>query len=140
VATARHADRVVGAATGIPLAAAGPELVAPVRGAGYRVEGLYYVGELLFYQEFRSRGLGVELLQRVAEQVRGFDGYRYLCCATVQRPADHPARPEGYLPIEGFLGRTGFKALGDLVTDFRWRELDGVERNHPMKYWIKDID
>lgn len=140
VATVSDAGRVVGAATGIPLAAEGPELVDPVSGAGHRVDEIYYVGELLFYQEYRSRGLGLTLLQRVEDEVRSLRKYRYLACATVQRPADHPDRPAQYLPIERFLGKTGFTTMGDLVTGFTWRDIDGTECYHPMKYWIKNID
>lgn len=140
VATVRDAGRVIGAATGIPLAAEGAELVDPVRTTGCRGEEIYYVGELLFYREYRNRGLGLTLLQRVEDAVRRFGNYRYLACATVQRPEDHPARPADYLPIERFLKRTGFAALGDLMTGFTWQELDGEKRYHPMKYWIKQLD
>ncbi|GFO66474.1 GNAT family acetyltransferase [Geomonas limicola] len=140
VATVRDAGRVIGAATGIPLAAEGAELKDPVRTTSYRVEEIYYLGELLFYQEYRNRGLGLTLLQQVEDAVRTFGDYRYLACATVQRPVDHLARPNDFVPIERFLSRTGFTALGDLVTGFTWQELDGEKRYHPMKYWIKELD
>lgn len=139
VVTVSEAGKVVGAATGIPLAAEGAALVEPVAGSSYPVAQLYYVGELLFYQEYRNRGLGLRLLAEVERQVRSMGGYRYLACATIVRPENQPARPAGYLPIERFLARTGFKRLDDLQTSFTWRELDGASCEHPMKYWIKEL-
>jgi GNAT superfamily N-acetyltransferase len=130
---------VVGAATGIPLGLESKELTDPFAGSAYPVEEIYYVGELLFYPAYRSRGLGVRLLAKVEEQVRAMSKYRYLMCATVVRPEDHPARPAGYLPIERFLARTGFHLLPGILTSFTWCETDGVRREHPMKFWIKEL-
>jgi GNAT superfamily N-acetyltransferase len=130
----------VGAATGIPLAQEIKELTDPFAGTAYRIEEIYYVGELLFYPAYRNRGLGVTLLAKVEGMVRALGKYRYLACATVVRPEGHPARPAGYLPIERFLARTGFRLLPGILTSFTWCETDGVSREHPMKFWVKELD
>lgn len=139
VITVTDSDAVVGAATGIPLCHELQELTDPFAGTPYAVEEIYYVGELLFYPAFRNRGLGLRLLALVEEQVRSLKSYRYLACATVVRPDDHPLRPVGYVPIDRFLGRTGFRILSGVVTSFTWTETDGVSRDHPMQFWIKDL-
>jgi len=63
-----------------------------------------------------------------------------LTCATVERPADHPLRPRDYIPITRFLARTGFVRLSGVTTSFMWLETDGVKRDHPMQFWIKNLD
>lgn len=137
--TVSDTGNVAGAATGIPLTHEGQQLTAPFATAHYQLEQLYYVGELLLYPRYRNHGLGHHLLNLVEEQVRAFEQYRSLVCATVVRPDDHPLRPADFLPIDRFLARTGFSMLAGLNTAIHWRELDGIERAHPMQFWIKEL-
>lgn len=131
-------ENVVGAATGIPL---GREegLHAPFANSHHPVNETYYVGELLFYPAYRNQGLGVDLLAMMENYVRFLGRYRYLACATVVRPDDHPQRPQEYVQIERFLARTGFVALPGITTSFAWREIDGSSSEHPMQFWVKSL-
>jgi hypothetical protein len=80
------------------------------------------------------------LLARLEEQVRSLGRFRTLTCATVERPDDHPLRPQGYIPIGRFLARTGFARLPGVTTTFTWRESDGVRREHAMQFWRKGLE
>lgn len=133
------AEKVVGAATGIPLRHENRELIDPFVGTAYPVDEIFYVGELLFYPEYRNRGMGMQLVQMLEEKVRSYSTYRYLTCATVVRPEDHPLRPADYIPIDRFLAHTGFNLLPGITTSFTWLETDGVRRSHPMNFWIKEL-
>ena len=82
-------EKVVGAATGMPLRHEVTKLVEPFCGTSYPVEDVYYVGELLFYPEHRNHGMGMQVVRMVEEQVRSFSIYQYLTCVTVSRPVDH---------------------------------------------------
>lgn len=133
------AEKVVGAATGIPLRHENRELIDPFVGTAYPVDEIFYVGELLFYPEYRNRGMGMQLVQMLEEKVRSYSTYRYLTCATVVRPEDHPLRPADYIPIGRFLAHTGFNLLPGITMSFTWLETDGVRRSHPMNFWIKEL-
>jgi len=139
VLTATNGGRVVGAATGIPLMHEQQELREPFAAFPYPLGSIYYVGELLLYPEYRNRGLGMQLLSNLENQIRSLGSFRYLTCATVVRLDDHPHRPANYLPIERFLKRTGFTSLPEVTTTFAWRETDGVSREHLMQFWIKAL-
>ena len=132
-------EKVAGAATGMPLCHETTELVEPFSGTSYPVDEIFYVGELLFYPEHRNRGMGMQLVRMVEEQIRSYSTYRYLTCATVVRPDDHPMRPTDYIPIDRFLAHTGFSLLPGITTSFTWLETDGVRRCHPMNFWIKEM-
>lgn len=136
---ARDGGNVVGAATGIPLAREGEQMVAPFSDTVYPVEELYYVGELLLYPAYRNRGMGAELLASLEQQVRTMGIYRWLTCATVERPVDHPLRTPDYVPITRFLARTGFVILPGVTTSFAWEETDGARREHTMQFWLKEL-
>lgn len=116
------------------------QLVEPFSGTSYPVEEVYYVGELLFSPEYRNHGMGMQLVRLVEQQIRCYSTYRYLTCATVVRPDDHPLRPADYIPIDRFLAHTGFNHLPGITTSFTWLETDGVKRSHPMNFWIKELE
>ena len=135
----KEGEKVAGAATGMPLRHESTELVDPFSGTSYPVDEIFYVGELLFYPEHRNHGMGMQVVRMVEEQVRSYSTYRYLTCATVVRPDNHPLRPADYIPIDRFLAHTGFNLLTGITTSFTWLETDGVRRSHPMKFWIKEL-
>lgn len=139
VILAEDAGAVIGAATGMPLAREGADLRDPFAATAYSLDTLYYVGELLFRPAYRNLGLGRRLLARMERHVRDLGGFRRLVCATVERPADHPRRPQGFIPIERFLARTCFARLDGVVTHFAWLEVDGVKRDHVMQFWVKEL-
>lgn len=132
-------EEIAGAATGLPLSCESAEMTAPFAATPYPVESIYYIGEMLFYPPYRNRGLGTECLSLMDQYVRSSGKYRYLTCATIIRPADHPLRPDDYLPIERFLERNMFLKLQGVATSFAWKELDGVRRDHDMQFWIKEL-
>lgn len=130
---------VIGAATGMPLIHEDAQICDAFAGTTLPLDEIYYVGELLFRPAFRNGGLGRKLLARLERHIRSLGSYRTLTCATVERPDDHPLRPPDYLPITRFLARTGFIRLSGVTTPFMWLETDGVKRNHPMQFWIKEL-
>jgi GNAT superfamily N-acetyltransferase len=139
VIPAYHGGAVVGAATGMPLIHEDPQLPEAFSCSSFPLNRLYYVGELLFRPEYRNRGLGRRLLARLEDHVSSLGSYRWLTCATVERPDGHPLCPPDHIPITRFLGRTGFVRLPGVTTNFVWRETDGVKRDHPMQFWIKNL-
>jgi len=140
VILAYDGSAVIGAATGMPLIQEAPQMRAAFAGTTLPLDEVYYVGELLFRLDYRNYGLGQKLLDRLESQIRSLDRYRMLTCATVERPADHPLRPRDSIPITRFLARTGFVRLSGVTTSFMWLETDGVKRDHPMQFWIKNLD
>ena len=130
---------VIGAATGMPLIHEDAQMIDAFAGTPFPLDEVYYVGELLFRPAYRNCGLGQKLLDRLECHIRSLGRYRTLTCATVERPDDHPLRPRDYIPIARFLARTGFVRLSGATTSFMWREIDGVKRDHPMQFWIKDL-
>lgn len=137
--TCTEGARIIGAATGVPLRYVQPELGEVFAPSGFASDEIYYVGELLFYPEFRHQGTGLKIVSLLEDHIRAMGHYKYLTCATVLRPHDHPARPEDFIPIDRFLARCGFMALSGISTSFTWLEVDGEKREHVMKFWIKEL-
>ena len=139
VISVKDSGTMIGAATGTPLRHENEGLVVPFEGTSYSVNELFYVGEVLFYPAYRDCGFGLRLLKQIEEYVRTLGNYRYLICATVVRPDNHEQRPKNYIPIDGFLTRTGFIKLHGVTTSFVWKEIDGFNHEHPMQFWLKEL-
>ena len=139
VILAYDGSAVIGAATGMPLIQEDAQLRDAFAGTALPLDEVYYVGELLFRPPYRNSGLGRKMLDDLESQIRSFGSYRKITCATVVRPEDHPLSPCDYIPISKFLARTGFVRLTGGTTHFTWRETEGVKRDHPMQFWVKDL-
>jgi len=140
VIVSSYENQLAGAVTAIPLQYESEEMIAPVAATSYMVERTYYIGELLFYPEYRNKGLGTRLLSRIEEHVLNLQDYDYLICATVIRPENHPLIPAGYVPIERFLQRNRFAKLPGVSTHSAWKETDGTRKNHEMQFWLKAVE
>ena len=140
VILAYDGSAVIGAAAGMPLIQEDAQLRDAFAGTALPLDEVYYVGELLFRLGYRNSGLGRKLLDHMESHIPSFGSYRTLTCATVERPADHRLRPRDYIPITRFLARTGFARLSGVTTSFMWLETDGGKRDHPMQFWIKNLD
>jgi GNAT superfamily N-acetyltransferase len=140
VILAYHGHAVVGAVAGMPLIHEDAHMLDAFAGTTFPLNEVYYVGELLFRPAYRNCGLGQKLLAQLEIHIRSLGCYRRLTCATVERPDDHLLRPSDYISISRFLARTGFVRLSGVTTHFMWCETDGVKRNHPMQFWIKNLD
>lgn len=132
--------RTVGATSALPLREADPEFQAPFRRAGMALEEVFYLGESVVLPEFRGAGAGHEFMKRREAQARELGGFRFSAFCAVDRPADHPARPEGYRPLDGFWGRMGYRRRPDLACRFSWREV-GEEGETPkqLTFWLKEL-
>lgn len=142
VVTARDpADggRIVGAATGMPLAAEHEELLAAFRSAAMPVERFYYCAESVLEATYRGRGAGHAFFDRREAQARAL-GYAECCFLAVDRPADHPRRPADYRPHDAFWTKRGYRVEPGFKASFSWRDLDETAQSpKPMTLWRRTL-
>lgn len=131
--------RVVGAATGMPMAAETGEVQAPFLAAGRNPADYFYFGESVLLPAFRGRGIGVAFFQGREAQARRLGLSLCTFCA-VERPADHPRRPKEYVSLHGFWEKRGYHHHPELRATFSWRDLDEEkESEKPLSFWIRDL-
>lgn len=131
---------IVGASTALPLTAAEPALRAPFLAHGLDPITYYYFGESVLDPAWRGRGIGVSFFAaREAEAFRlGF--VRTTFCAVV-RPANHPARPAGYVPLDAFWTKRGYIRRPELRALLGWRDIgEEVDTEKPMVFWTRQAD
>ncbi|MFW5881632.1 MAG: GNAT family N-acetyltransferase [Roseicyclus sp.] len=132
VVAARAGETMVGAATGMPLADHADDFAAAFDGSGIDMGDVFYCAESVLLPEYRGLGAGHVFFDR-----RGFA--RVAFCS-VLRPPDHPARPEGYRPLDGFWRGRGYAPLAGAVATFAWRDLGETEESRKqLQVWMKDL-
>jgi GNAT superfamily N-acetyltransferase len=136
---AHDGAEVVGASTAMPLLEHGEQLGSLLAAAGFDPERVFYFGESVLRAAYRGRGIGRTFFEQ-RESVARELGFACASFCAVVRPADHPARPAGYVPHDAFWQRRGFRERPDIVAQFAWRDLgDAHETGKPMVFWVKEL-
>ncbi|MCP1468394.1 GNAT superfamily N-acetyltransferase [Sphingobium sp. OAS761] len=129
--------RLVGAATAAPMADHAAAFAAPFAAQGMDIGRIFYFGESVLLPEWRGQGIGHAFFDRREARAREL-GYAMTCFCAVIRPADHPARPADYSPLDLFWRRRGYAPVDGLVAQFAWAETDGgAAVDHRMQFWVK---
>lgn len=139
VAGAFDGDALVGASTAAPLGAHKGAFAAPFAARGLDPDDFFYFGESVLLPDYRGRGAGIAFFDlREAEARR--QGFAQCLFSAVIRPDDHPLRPAGHVPLDGFWARRGYVRLQGVRTRFAWRDVgEPHETDKPMEYWIKSL-
>lgn len=131
--------QIVGAATASPLWAQKAEFRKPFEQVGIDTSRLFYFGESVLLPAYRGRGIGHAFFDQREEAARRA-GAEAAAFAAVVRPEDHPARPAGYLPLDGFWRKRGYEKVPGLVTQLAWKEHGEEEESlKPMQYWMREL-
>jgi GNAT superfamily N-acetyltransferase len=139
VAGAFNGDRLIGAATAAPMADHTAEFAEPFHACGYDISLIFYFGESVLLPEYRGNGIGHTFFDKREERARELGFAQASFCAVV-RPANHPARPADYAPLDPFWRKRGFAPVEGLIGQFPWREVgDAVETPHDMQFWVKTL-
>lgn len=141
IAIAFDGDKVIGASTGIPLAAETDNIKTPWLERGYDVHKLFYFGESVLDKAYRGKGIGVRFFEhreRWAKSLGRFD--RATFCGVI-RPDDHPLRPDHYVPLDDFWKNRGYQKTEDLLCYISWKDINEAhETAKPLHFWYKALD
>jgi GNAT superfamily N-acetyltransferase len=132
-------DRVVGAATAMPLELHSEAVAPPLARAGLAPSTVCYFGESVLEAVYRGRGLGARFFEERERWARA-GGFTMAAFCAVEREPGHPRRPPGYQPPGALWRRRGFVRRPDIVAELAWRDLDDREDTaKPMVFWIKEL-
>lgn len=139
IVVALDGEQVVGAATALALDEENDAVRAPFRAAGMATAPIFYFGESVLLPQYRGQGVGVKFFEQREAAARRHGRSICVFCA-VERPADHPLKPAGYVPLDEFWRHRGYAKRPDLVSSFSWQDIgDSTETAKPMVYWMKAL-
>ncbi len=132
-------DRLVGAATGTPLEDHAAEFAEPFGAAGLALGEVFYMAESVLLPAYRGQGAGHAFFDAREAHARRLGRSHAAFCA-VRRAEDHPARPEGYRPLDPFWRARGYRPMPDAVARFAWRDIGAAEETEkPMQVWLRAL-
>jgi GNAT superfamily N-acetyltransferase len=131
---------VVGASTAMPLVQEYKEFKQPFIDKNYNLKDIFYFGESLLLPEYRGQGLGVKFFEARETHAKQ-KGYKLAAFCAVERPENHPSKPQNYQPLHSFWRKRGFERQENLVTTYSWKDVgDSEQTNKPMMFWIKHLE
>ncbi len=130
--------KVVGASTAIPMKYETPEVKKPFIEHSYDPNKIFYCGESVLIKAYRGFGIGVRFFQEREAYAEELGGFEEICFCCVERAADHPRRPENYVPLDQFWNKRGYFKHPELTTTYNWKDIDDTEETpKPMTFWLK---
>lgn len=134
-------EKVVGASTGIPMANETIEFRRPFINAGFNPDSIFYFGESVLLPGYRGKGIGVKFFEEREHYAQQLGRITHCCFCAIDRPENHPMKPENYQPLHQFWKNRGYQHHPELATTYRWKELGEVEESpKPMSFWIKNLN
>lgn len=131
--------RLVGAATGTPMADHADDFAAAFDGTGIDLAAVFYCAESVLLPDYRGRGLGHAFFDAREDHARSLGFTKSAFCG-VLRPADHPLKPADYAPLDPFWRKRGYAPLPGVIARFRWKDIDQPdETDHDLQFWMRDL-
>ena len=132
-------DRIVGASTGTPLLGHDDQFAKAFAEVDIPMADVFYCAESVLLPEYRGQGAGHVFFDIREAHARSL-GYLYSAFCGVIRPDDHPARPDAYVPLDGFWRKRGYRKLDGAIAIFRWKDHGQPEETpKPLQFWIKPL-
>lgn len=132
-------NRLVGAATALPLREADDEFQAPFRQLGAELDSVFYFGESVLLKPYRGEGVGHRFFD-LREQYAADFGFRHTAFCAVARPAGHPACPADYQPLDAFWRSRDYFPQNQLVAHFDWTDVgDNAPSRKAMQFWLHSL-
>lgn len=134
-----HNDRLVGASTSTLMEDHAEAFSAPFRALDIPLTDILYGAESVLLPEYRGIGLGHRFIDLREDHARAM-GRAYVAFCSVQRPADHPAKPANARSNDAFWRGRGYQAPPGVIAEFSWKDLgDEAETLKPLQFWIRKL-
>ncbi len=131
-------DEVVGASTAIPMKHETIEIQKPFIDHGYNLDEVFYCSESVLNKNYRGLGIGVRFFEEREAHAAELGGFKHITFCCVERPIDHPLRPENHVPLDAFWNKRSYVKHPELHTEYVWKDLDDEgETAKPMTFWLK---
>lgn len=133
--------QVIGYAIGVPLSAYSPKFHQPFQKLGLRIHSLFYIGEVGLLSEYRTHGIGKQLLLTIEELVRKEGKYSQICLVHIDENLISANKPTDYTSLTSLWSHLHYQSYPHLTVDLSWKNVDATEASmHRLIYWIKTLE
>lgn len=130
--------RMVGCATGMPLASHEDARDVPLEALGLAMDQVFYCAESVLLPDYRGQGAGHVFFDRREAHARKSCFSVAMFCG-VERPDDHPLRPADARSLAPFWEKRGYRAR-DAVIRMTWRDRNEDRPSEKtLRVWTKPL-
>ena len=134
-------DSVIGASTGIPLTDESENFKRPFLARGIVESDVFYFGESVLLKEYRGQRIGHRFFDERERYARRLGRFRMTAFCAVERAADDPRRPTGYVPNDAFWSKRGYRRQDHMFCAIDWQEVGATEAcAHALRFWLRALD
>lgn len=138
---AQDDDRIVGAATGIPLQDDSAAFQQPFLRRGMDVSKVFYFGESVLLPSYRGQGIGHAFFDAREAHARSLGAFAWTAFAAVERSPDDPRRPPLHRDNDAFWHKRGYQPHADMRMQLAWKELGEVkESEKALRFWLRRLE
>ena len=139
VVGAFDADRLVGAATGTPLADHADDFAAAFAQSTLNMADIFYCAESVLLPAYRGQGAGHGFFDAREAHARELGFAKSAFCSVI-RSKEHPLHPTGYTPLDPFWRKRGYQPLPGVAAEFAWKDIDQPkETTKTLQFWLRDL-
>lgn len=133
-------NKMIGATTCIPLVYETKEVQLPFIKSGMDIANIMYYGESMLDVKYRGKGIGKLFFEERENYSKTLNSINTVCFCAVERPDNHPMKPDYYTPHDIFWTKMGFSKNPDIFSCFEWQDLhEDSPTSKKMVYWFKKI-
>jgi hypothetical protein len=132
-------DNVIGFSSSIPLNDEAEEIKAPFIEKQLNCDDYLYIGEGLIYPEYQGKNL-VRQAAQIHEEIARSKGYKYLTFMAVNRPENHPCKPDNYRSTDDLFKHFGCTKFDNMNVTLTWDQVDTNEQTtNTLSLWYKEL-
>lgn len=131
--------QVVGISTSIPMEFETIEFQKPFLDHAIPVQDIFYLGESVLLPAYRGQGVYKHFFQERESAARQY-GCKIAAFAAIERPDNHPAKPDHYTPLNAVWKRFGYEKHSELCMHYKWKDLyEDTPSDKPLIFWMKQL-
>ena len=132
-------EKMVGATTCVPMEEETDDVKAPFEANGLNVNEYLYFGESIILPAYRGLGYGKRFFEIREQQAKDL-GKTKTCFCSVDRPIDHPLKPENYRDNGGLWTKMGYTEQRHLSCEMKWLDRNETEETSKrLIFWTKEL-
>ncbi len=129
----------VGASTAVHMTEEDDHITQSLRNAGMDLARICYFGESVLLDAYRGQGIGVRFFELREAHARTIPGVDTTMFCAVERPADHPLKPPGTIPLDAFWTKRGYVRT-DFTCKMKWKQVDtDAKVENTLRFWSKSL-
>jgi len=132
-------QKIVGFSNSIALSEESEEMKTPFIEHKLNLSEYLYIGEVMIYKPYRNKKILRKFLE-FHENTALTQGYSHMIFMTVERPDNHPARPDNHRLLDPVWKHFGYQQIPGLQIHFMWPQVDtNQDTENTLAIWQKNI-